>query len=73
MFSHNGQFTNLSGGIVAGLGQSGTGSVLIVTSGTGAALRNYLATQTVGATPVAEQVNLPGSISSTRLTWIQRR
>jgi len=73
VFSHNGQFTNLSGGIVAGLGQSGTGSVLIVTSGTGAALRNYLATQTVGATPVAEQVNLPGSISSTRLTWIQRR
>jgi type IV pilus assembly protein PilY1 len=73
VFSHNGQFTNLSGGIVGGLGQSGTGSVLIVTSGTGAALRNYLATQTVSGTPVAEQVNLPNSLSSIRLTWVERR
>ena len=73
VFSHNGQFTNLSGGIVGGLGQSRTGSVLIVTSGTGAALRNYLATQTVSGTPVAEQVNLPGNLTSTRLTWIERR
>jgi type IV pilus assembly protein PilY1 len=73
VFSHNGQFTNLNGGIVSGLGQSGTGTVLIVTSGTGAALRNYLATQTVSGSPTAERVNLPNNLSSTRLTWIERR
>jgi hypothetical protein len=63
----------LNGQAVSGIGQSGTGSAFLVTSGSGTGLQNYLGTQTVSGTPTAEQVNLPGNVSGGRLTWIQRR
>jgi type IV pilus assembly protein PilY1 len=73
VFGANGTYTQLNGQSVSGIGQSGTGSAFLVTTGNGTGLLSFLGTQTVGGTPTAEQVNLQGNSMGGRLTWIQRR
>jgi len=64
-----GHFVNYNGQVVSGLALSGTGSVSIVTTGTG----TFLVTQTYQGTPQTPPINPLANNAAQRLTWAQRR
>jgi type IV pilus assembly protein PilY1 len=62
-------FLNINNEAVAGVALNGTGSPDVVTQGTS----TYIVTQTTSGTGAIEQINPPGNVVGSRLTWIQRR
>ena len=62
-------FLNISNQAVAGVALNGTGSPDVVAQGTS----TYIVTQTTSGTGAIQQINPPGNVIGTRLTWIQRR
>ncbi|GMG92048.1 PilC/PilY family type IV pilus protein [Cupriavidus metallidurans] len=62
-------FPLLNGGIVSGIGLSGTGSPSIVT----AQKRPYIVQQTVGGTGVVTQINPGANATGSRINWIKLR
>jgi type IV pilus assembly protein PilY1 len=62
-------FLNISNQAVAGIALNGTGSPDVVAQGTS----TYIVTQTTSGTGAIEQINPPGNVAGSRLTWIQRR
>jgi type IV pilus assembly protein PilY1 len=62
-------FLNISNQSVSGVALNGTGSPDVVAQGSS----TYIVTQTTSGTGAIEQINPPGNVTGSRLTWIQRR
>lgn len=65
----NGNFVLLAGGIISGVGLSGTGTPSIVTANK----NPYLVQQTVGGSGAVTKINPAANSVGKRLTWIKRR
>jgi len=65
----NGNFVTLAGGIISGIGLSGTGTPSVVT----ADKAPYIVQQTVGGGGSVTKINPAVNTAGKRLTWIKRR